>query len=57
MKTYKIDYVIHGDDPCIVNGKDVYESAKKAGKFQSIPRTEGKKEESCCNAGFLMNLG
>jgi ethanolamine-phosphate cytidylyltransferase len=44
MKTYKIDYVIHGDDPCIVNGKDVYESAKKAGKFQSIPRTEGKKE-------------
>ena len=44
MKTYKIDYVIHGDDPCIVNGKDVYESAKKAGNFQSIPRTEGKKK-------------
>lgn len=42
IKTYKIDYVIHGDDPCIVDGKDVYESAKKAGKFQSIPRTEGK---------------
>lgn len=42
IKKYKIDYVIHGDDPCIVNGKDVYESAKKAGKFQSIPRTEGK---------------
>lgn len=42
IKTYNIDYVIHGDDPCIVNGKDVYESAKKAGKFQSIPRTEGK---------------
>jgi len=44
IKTHKIDYVIHGDDPCIVNGKDVYESAKKAGKFQSIPRTEGKKQ-------------
>ena len=20
---YKIDYVVHGDDPCIVNGRDV----------------------------------
>jgi ethanolamine-phosphate cytidylyltransferase len=38
---YKIDYVIHGDDPCIVDGKDVYAAAKEAGKFQSIPRTEG----------------
>ena len=41
MKKYNIDYVIHGDDPCIVDGKDVYESAKKAGKYLSIPRTEG----------------
>lgn len=38
---YKIDYVVHGDDPCIVDGKDVYGTAKKAGKYQSIPRTEG----------------
>ena len=38
---YKIDYVIHGDDPCIVDGKDVYEAAKKAGRYRSIPRTEG----------------
>jgi ethanolamine-phosphate cytidylyltransferase len=28
---YRIDYVVHGDDPCIVNGKDVYESAQKLG--------------------------
>eukprot|EP00548_Thalassiothrix_antarctica_P005682 CAMPEP_0194139184 /NCGR_PEP_ID=MMETSP0152-20130528/8908_1 /TAXON_ID=1049557 /ORGANISM="Thalassiothrix antarctica, Strain L6-D1" /LENGTH=375 /DNA_ID=CAMNT_0038836961 /DNA_START=251 /DNA_END=1378 /DNA_ORIENTATION=- len=41
IEKYKIDYVIHGDDPCIVNGKDVYETAKKAGKYRSIPRTEG----------------
>jgi ethanolamine-phosphate cytidylyltransferase len=41
IREHKIDYVIHGDDPCVVNGKDVYEAAKKAGKFQSIPRTEG----------------
>ena len=41
IKAYKIDYVVHGDDPCIVDGKDVYESAKALGKYKSIPRTEG----------------
>jgi ethanolamine-phosphate cytidylyltransferase len=30
-----------GDDPCIVDGKDVYEAAQKAGKYLTIPRTEG----------------
>jgi hypothetical protein len=24
--------VVHGDDPCIVDGKDVYESAVKMGE-------------------------
>jgi len=38
---YRIDYVVHGDDPCIVDGKDVYDSARKLGKYRSIPRTEG----------------
>lgn len=32
INEYKIDYVVHGDDPCIVDGKDVYESAQKMGK-------------------------
>ena len=41
IQNYKIDYVIHGDDPCIVDGRDVYETAKAAGKYRSIPRTEG----------------
>ena len=41
IEKYKIDYVVHGDDACIVNGKDVYATAKKAGKYQSIPRTKG----------------
>lgn len=41
IEKYQIDYVIHGDDPCIVDGKDVYATAKAAGKFRSIPRTEG----------------
>ena len=36
-----IDFFVHGDDPCIVDGKDVYEAAKKAGRYRSFPRTEG----------------
>lgn len=41
IEKYRIDYVVHGDDPCIVDGKDVYESARKLGKYLTIPRTEG----------------
>ena len=41
IQAHRIDYVVHGDDPCIVDGKDVYESAKALGKYLSIPRTEG----------------
>lgn len=28
IQRYDIDYIVHGDDPCIVNGKDVYASAQ-----------------------------
>eukprot|EP01040_Poterioochromonas_malhamensis_P018932 gene18932-22232_t len=31
IKKYRIDYIVHGDDPCIVDGKNVYESAVKLG--------------------------
>lgn len=41
MEKYNIDYVVHGDDPCFVNGKDVYATAKLLGKFRTIPRTHG----------------
>jgi ethanolamine-phosphate cytidylyltransferase len=42
IETYKIDYVIHGDDPCIgPDGKDVYADVKARGLFKSVPRTEG----------------
>lgn len=41
IEKYKIDFVVHGDDPCIVDGKDVYETAKRLGKYKTIPRTEG----------------
>ena len=42
IEKFSIDYVVHGDDPCLTpDGKDVYAAAKEAGKYQSIPRTEG----------------
>lgn len=41
IEKYDIDYVVHGDDPCIVDGKDVYAEAKRSGKFRTIPRTDG----------------
>eukprot|EP00929_Paragymnodinium_shiwhaense_P039571 TRINITY_DN20776_c0_g1_i1.p1 TRINITY_DN20776_c0_g1~~TRINITY_DN20776_c0_g1_i1.p1 ORF type:complete len:495 (+),score=101.43 TRINITY_DN20776_c0_g1_i1:146-1630(+) len=41
MREKGIDYFVHGDDPCIVDGKNVYEAAIKAGRFKTIPRTEG----------------
>uniref|UniRef100_A0A1D1Z1U4 ethanolamine-phosphate cytidylyltransferase n=1 Tax=Anthurium amnicola TaxID=1678845 RepID=A0A1D1Z1U4_9ARAE len=39
---YKIDYIIHGDDPCLLpDGTDAYALAKKAGRYKEIKRTEG----------------
>ncbi|KAG0461693.1 hypothetical protein HPP92_021990 [Vanilla planifolia] len=39
---YNIDYIIHGDDPCLLaDGTDAYAHAKKAGRYKQIKRTEG----------------
>lgn len=39
---YKIDYIIHGDDPCLLpDGTDAYGLAKRAGRYKQIKRTEG----------------
>jgi len=39
---YGIDYIIHGDDPCLLpDGTDAYALAKKAGRYKQIKRTEG----------------
>lgn len=39
---HKIDYIIHGDDPCLLpDGTDAYAHAKKLGRFKMIKRTEG----------------
>ncbi|XP_058113514.1 ethanolamine-phosphate cytidylyltransferase-like isoform X2 [Magnolia sinica] len=38
----KIDYIIHGDDPCLLpGGTDAYALAKKVGRYKQIKRTEG----------------
>lgn len=55
IETYNIDYVIHGDDPCIVDGKDVYATAKEAGKYKSIPRTEGVSTTDIVGRMLLMS--
>lgn len=41
LSRLRIDLVVHGDDPCLVDGKDVYASAQALGKYATIPRTEG----------------
>jgi ethanolamine-phosphate cytidylyltransferase len=55
IKEYRIDYVVHGDDPCIVNGKDVYEVAQKLGKYRTIPRTEGVSTTDIVGRMLLMS--
>ena len=37
IQKYRIDFVVHGDDPCIVNGKDVYASAQALGTYLALP--------------------
>jgi len=55
IEKHNIDYVIHGDDPCIVDGKDVYAEAKTAGKFRTIPRTEGVSTTDIVGRMLLMS--
>ncbi|CAL5224914.1 g7680 [Coccomyxa viridis] len=39
---HRIDYVVHGDDPCLLpDGTDAYAYAKKLRRFKMIKRTEG----------------
>ena len=52
---YKIDYIVHGDDPCIVNGRNVYEAAIKRGKYLEIPRTEGISTTDVVGRMLLLN--
>jgi ethanolamine-phosphate cytidylyltransferase len=34
---HRIDYIIHGDDPCLLpDGTDAYAHAKKLGRFKMV---------------------
>lgn len=39
IEKYNIDFIVHGDDPCIVDGKNVYEAAIKRGILQIVTTT------------------
>lgn len=42
VDVHKIDFIVHGDDPCITaDGKDAYAYAKQIGVYKQIKRTEG----------------
>eukprot|EP00172_Hildenbrandia_rubra_P000368 Plantae.Rhodophyta-Hildenbrandia_rubra.ctg11710.p1 GENE.Plantae.Rhodophyta-Hildenbrandia_rubra.ctg11710~~Plantae.Rhodophyta-Hildenbrandia_rubra.ctg11710.p1 ORF type:complete len:434 (+),score=87.72 Plantae.Rhodophyta-Hildenbrandia_rubra.ctg11710:1114-2415(+) len=42
IKEHRIDYIVHGDDPCIgKDGQDVYKAVKEMGRFKNVKRTEG----------------
>jgi len=57
IREHKIDYVVHGDDPCIVDGKDVYATAKERGNFRTIPRTEGVSTTDIVGRILLLTKG
>lgn len=40
---HRIDYVLHGDDPCMLpDGTDAYEHAKKLGRFRMVRCANGR---------------
>eukprot|EP00392_Amoebophrya_sp_AT5.2_P009322 g9350.t1 len=41
IDSHHIDYFVHGSDPCIVDGVDVYDTARAMGRFRMVPRTRG----------------
>ncbi|XP_048602065.1 ethanolamine-phosphate cytidylyltransferase-like [Brassica napus] len=50
---YRIDYIIHGDDPCVLpDGTDAYALAKKAGRYKKIKRTEGVSSTDIAGTNF-----
>jgi ethanolamine-phosphate cytidylyltransferase len=58
---HNIDYIIHGDDPCLLpDGSDAYALAKKAGRYKQIKRTEGVSSTDIVGmvlAFLLLSLG
>jgi ethanolamine-phosphate cytidylyltransferase len=56
VSEHKIDYIVHGDDPCITaDGKDAYAYAKSIGRFKLIKRTEGVSTTDIVGRMLLMS--
>jgi ethanolamine-phosphate cytidylyltransferase len=56
VEKYAIDYIVHGDDPCITaDGKDAYAYAKRIGKYKQIKRTEGVSTTDIVGRMLLMS--
>ena len=46
---HRIDYVVHGDDPCLLpDGTDAYAHAKEMGRFKMV--------SACALMGFAVSL-
>jgi hypothetical protein len=42
LEKYNVDFVVHGDDLVVnADGEDCYAAVRAAGKFKTVPRTEG----------------
>ena len=56
VEKHNIDFVVHGDDPCITaDGKDAYAYAKSIGRFKLIKRTEGVSTTDIVGRMLLMS--
>ncbi|KAL6977884.1 Ethanolamine-phosphate cytidylyltransferase [Sarracenia purpurea var. burkii] len=54
---HRIDYIIHGDDPCFLpDGTDAYALAKKAGRYKQIKRTEGVSSTDIVGTIFIYSI-
>ena len=59
---HRIDYVIHGDDPCLLpDGTDAYEHAKKMGRFRMVGCSKpsqalGRSQRSPVRAQFTWGI-
>ena len=53
---HEVDYVIHGDDPCLLpDGSDAYAYPKRIGRYKEIKRTEGVSTTDI--VGRLLRMG
>mmetsp|Transcript_8295 Transcript_8295/g.12269 ORF Transcript_8295/g.12269 Transcript_8295/m.12269 type:complete len:425 (-) Transcript_8295:418-1692(-) len=42
IEDHGVDFIVHGDDPCLgPDGRDVYAAVKEQKKFRTVKRTEG----------------